>query len=261
MNYGFIGFGNMAKAIYHGLKNDKGINFAYVSKDNKHQEISSFDSLEKLVSFADVIWLCIKPQDLTEILEELKTMNLENKLLISIIAGKEIKFIEDHLDQKTAIVRTMPNMAIAYNKSVTAYCLNQQALQEKHQEAVGQIKKNLSDLGEAVEIPEEKFDLFTAIFGCGPAFLLETMKAFKKKTSKLELEDQKVNDMLIELLSGTLTYFQENKKEKSITELIQAITSKGGVTIEGLKNFQENKLGELFEKVIETAENKSKEMR
>ena len=75
MKYGFIGFGNLAKAIWTGLKDDKDIEFAYTDKTNNLEEIKSFGNISLLVSFSDVIWLCIKPQNLNEVLEELKNFN------------------------------------------------------------------------------------------------------------------------------------------------------------------------------------------
>ena len=160
MKYGFIGFGNLAKAIWTGLKEDKDIEFAYVDKINNEKEIKSFENISLLVSFSDVIWLCIKPQNLVEVLEELKNINLDGKILVSPVAGKSIKFIQDSLGKNVNIVRIMPNLAIAYGKSVTAYCVNKgnNIFAEK-------IKNDLSKLGKVIELPEEKFDLFTAIFG------------------------------------------------------------------------------------------------
>ena len=86
MNYGFIGFGNLAKAVYQGLKSVNNIQFAYFARSKKEAEIPFFDKMEKLVSFADVIWLGIKPQDLKGILEKLQPLNLEGKLIVSPVA-------------------------------------------------------------------------------------------------------------------------------------------------------------------------------
>ena len=255
MKYGFIGFGNLAKAIYEGSKENKEINFAYIDKTNKFKNIKKLKGMKELVSFSDVIWLCIKPQNLSEVLENLKKIDLTGKIIISPVAGKSISFIEASLNKNVAIIRIMPNLAIAYRKSVTAYCTNNRKniLEEK-------VKKNLSKLGKVVELPEKSFDLFTAIFGSGPAFILEILKVFEDKIDKLKIKEIESMDLLLELIFGTLTYLKENKDQKTISELVERITSKGGTTEAGLKSFKKNNLNKSLENIIISAQKRSKEI-
>ena len=97
MKYGFIGFGNLAKAIYQGLKGDQNIDFAFFDINNQQiDSIKSFNSLEELSSFADVVWVCVKPQNLVEVLEEIKNYDLTGKVIVSPVAGKSINFFENY---------------------------------------------------------------------------------------------------------------------------------------------------------------------
>jgi pyrroline-5-carboxylate reductase len=257
MKYGFIGFGNLAQAIYQGLKINPEIEFACFDPGTKAElstgQVKQIENIKDLVAFSDVVWLCIKPQNLGEVLEELKNLNLEGKTLVSPVAGQSIGSIEKILGKKVAIVRIMPNLAIAYGKSVTAYYTN-----DKNNQLAEKIKEDLSKLGKVVELPEDKFDLFTAIFGSGPAFLLEVLKVFKEKIEELGIEKDKAKELLVELSLGTTAYLKENKNE--IGELIEKITSKGGVTEAGLKTFKENNLTQLLKEVLISAEKKSQEM-
>jgi len=50
MNYGFIGFGNLAKALYQGLKDEPNINFGYFSRHKKEVEIPFSKVLNHLPS-------------------------------------------------------------------------------------------------------------------------------------------------------------------------------------------------------------------
>ena len=253
MKYGFIGFGNLAKAIHQGLKDDNEIEFAYVDEVNNFEGIKSFQNISELVSYSNVIWLCIKPQNLGEVTDELRNINLDGKILVSPVAGKSINFIKNSLGKNVVIVRIMPNLAIAYGRSVTAYYVN-----EKNNILAEKIKKDLSKLGKVVELSEEKFDLFTAIFGSGPAFILEVLKVFETKINELGIGEDEARDLLAELSFGTTTYLEKNKNE--IGKLIEKITSKGGVTEVGLKSFRENNIEKSLEEVIISAQNKSKEI-
>ena len=254
MNYGFVGFGHLAQAIHQSLKDDKKITFGFVSKGHPHKEVKNYGNLEALVSFADVLWLCVKPQNLAEVLEPLRGMDLKGKQIVSPVAGKSIGFIEGYLGKETAIVRIMPNLAIAFQESVTAFTANHPL-----SEFSKRVKADLKKLGKVVELPEKHFDLFTALFGSGPAFLLEILAVLKKKTEELGVSGTEANELMSQLVTGTMTYFESNSK-KGIPELINQIASKGGTTEAGLKSFRENKLDHLLEGVVESARKRSQEI-
>lgn len=253
MKYGFVGFGHLAQAIHRGLENEA-IDWAYTSKDNKHTEIRSFESIKDLAAFADVIWLCIKPQDLVPVLEKLRAANLSKKMIVSPVAGKSIRFIEGYLGAHITIARIMPNLAVAFGKSVIAYADNSET------EITKTVMTHLNKLGKVLEIEERHFDLFTALFGSGPAFLMEFLEVFHRKTAEFGLPQSIANELVAQLVSGTMAYFEENSVAKSIPELIGQIASKGGTTEAGLKFFRENKLDSLFEGVIEAARKRAHEI-
>lgn len=255
MKYGFIGFGNLAKAIYEGLKKDESIDFLYFDKNKiENLEISKVGSLEDLVTSSDVVWICVKPQNIDEVFSEIKNFDLKNKVFVSPVAGLSINFFENNLG-KISIVRIMPNLAIAYGKSVTAFCVN-----HKEDLLVNNIKESLEKLGKVVEIEEKDFDLFTAIFGSGPAFLLEVFKVFKDRMLEFGMNEKEANESLSLLIDGTETYFNKNNEQKSISVLTENIASKGGITEVGLKAFRDNKIDELLNKVLNSARDRSKEM-
>ena len=120
MKHGFIGFGNLARAIYEGLKEEEGMSFAYFARSRKEVPIPFYEKLEQLVHFSDVLWLAVKPQDLAGILRQLERCDLRGKIIVSPVAGKSIAYIERFLGEDQLIVRIMPNLAMAYRMSVTA---------------------------------------------------------------------------------------------------------------------------------------------
>jgi len=66
MRHGFIGYGNLIKALYKNIGRNEGETFAYCSKTNLHNEIRSFPDIPELVANSDVIWLGVKPCDLDD---------------------------------------------------------------------------------------------------------------------------------------------------------------------------------------------------
>jgi Pyrroline-5-carboxylate reductase len=255
MKHGFIGFGNLAKAVYQGLKEESEIEFAYFARNKKEADIPYFNRMDDLVSFADVLWLAVKPQDLAGVLGPLKEFNLKGKTIVSPVAGKSIAFIERYLGKEQLIVRIMPNLAMAYRKSVTAFTTNQ-----PDNEKAWKIFHILGKLGKAVQLEENGFDLFTSVFGSGPAFILAFIQIFKDKMQEFNLPGPLLDELLLELTQGTTLYFAQNQKNYSIEELIQNITSKGGTTQAGLEYFRAHNIGKLFEGVLDAARNRSEEM-
>ncbi len=255
MNYGFIGFGNVAKAVYKGLKNEPDIHFTYFSRNKKEVEIPFFENIKDLIAFADVVWLAVKPQDLSGILEQLQPLDRTDKIFVSPVAGKSIAFIESYLGKENPIVRIMPNLAMAYQQSVTAFTTNQ-----PENGKTEEIFHILSKLGKTVKLNENGFDLFTSVFGSGPAFILAFIQIFKDKMHEFDLPGPVLDELLLGLMQGTTTYFTQNQLNFSIEELIKNITSKGGTTQAGLDHFRLHEIGKHFEGVLDAARNRSEDM-
>lgn len=255
MRHGFIGFGNLAKAVYQGLKDEEGLEFAYYAKNQKEVDIPFYTRMEELVAFSDVIWLMVKPQDLSSILKELSLFDRTGKTIVSPAAGRNIAFMEHYLGREQLIVRIMPNLAMAYKKSVTAFATNQ-----PENEKATDIFRLLEKLGKAVQLEESGFDLFTAVFGSGPAFILSFIQVFKEKMQALDLPGPLLDELLLGLTQGTTLYFSQNQKSYSIEQLIQNITSKGGTTQAGLNYSQQHEIGKHIEGILDAATKKSEEM-
>lgn len=252
---GFIGFGNLTKAVYRGLKEESGLSFSYFARSKKEEPIPFYENLEELVAASDVLWLGVKPQDLGGILEQLKNCRINGKTIVSPVAGKSIAFIERYLGKDQLIVRIMPNLAMAYKKSVTSFTSNR-----SNDEKAKNIYTLLEKLGKVVELEEEGFDLFTSVFGSGPAFILAFIQIFKDKMQEFNLPGPLLDELLLELTQGTTLYFAQNQKDYSIEELIRNITSKGGTTQAGLEYFRNQQIGKHFKGVLDAARHRSEEM-
>lgn len=255
MRLGFIGYGNLAKAVYLGLKDEKGIGFSYLDRTKKDVDIHFCGSLDELALNSDIIWLTIKPQDLTSVLEELKSVDIDGKIIVSPVAGKCISFIEKFLGHNQHIIRIMPNLAMAYKASVTAFYTNHPEKDDGHK-----LFDLLEKLGKVVKIEESEFDLFTSVFGSGPAFILAFIQIFKNKMSEFNLPGSLPDELLLELTKGTTLYFMQNQKDYSIEELINNITSEGGTTQAGLDYFRNNEIDKHLEEVLNAAQNRSEEL-
>ena len=114
-NITFIGGGNMAQALIGGLLS-RGLPATRITVSDPFENIRQLlqekdvhvtDDNIAAIKNADIVVFAVKPQVLGGVLKPLKGL-LEDKLLISIVAGAEIKTISD-LTGSERIVRVMPN--------------------------------------------------------------------------------------------------------------------------------------------------------
>ncbi|KKS52306.1 MAG: Pyrroline-5-carboxylate reductase [Candidatus Magasanikbacteria bacterium GW2011_GWD2_43_18] len=250
MKHGFIGFGNIAHALHAGLQKNQDNTFKYISKSTPNENLDAAKNIGDLAEWADVIWLCVKPQQAAEVLSELRGADLSNTIVVSPIAGVKISTLQETLGTDMPLVRIMPNLALQYGHSVTAFCASEM------DDDVKKVYVALETMGIVLHLTEDKFDLFTALFGSGPAFLLRVLNVFQEQAIVLGISEQEAASLVLTLLKGTTAYLGENK-EQSITELIAQVASKGGVTEAGLHYFDDHHIAQSFQDMISIAKEQS----
>ena len=114
-NITFIGGGNMAQALIGGLIS-RGLPATRITVSDPVEQVRQLlqekdvhvteDNIAAIKN-ADIVVFAVKPQVLGTVLKPLNGL-FENKLIISIVAGAEIKTIAD-LTGNDRIVRVMPN--------------------------------------------------------------------------------------------------------------------------------------------------------
>ena len=271
MRHGFIGYGNLARAIHQGLADRPGRTFAYVTKDPAPEArfpARRMDSISELRDASDTLWLCVKPQDLPAVLAELRAeypaeypadsapqgAPPASNVVVSPVAGTSMRTISERLGPQTPILRIMPNLATAFRQSVTAYC-------RSHADPApyAAVLDDLRTLGMAVELPERHFDLFTAVFGSGPGFLLLIVSVLKTRIAEFGLDESQAEALLNQLLIGTHAY-NLHHADRTIEERIQSVASRGGTTEAGMRHYLNHGTDRLLADMITAAEQRSKEL-
>ena len=137
MKIGIIGYGNLGKAFVKGLvstgfnQNDIVIN-AKTKKTrdsigNDFNDVYVTANKEELVNKSDVIILIIEPMNAKEVLNEIKAYNINQKIIISFMAGITMAEIRNELGEKqnaVKLIRVMPNIAIQEGNGVLGITYN-----------------------------------------------------------------------------------------------------------------------------------------
>lgn len=218
---------------------------------------------------ADIIFISVKPQD--AILATSKLLNRkitsENTIFISILAGKTINFLEEIFKQfivEPKIVRTMPNLPIQQGKGIFAYKMNKNLQQND----ITYLESIFSSFGELLLLEnEDLFNVVTAIFGSGPAYIFLLQEILVNIATKNGIKEEQAVRLVNHLFFGSSLmvekYIADDAKLnlQSLIELREQVTSKKGTTESAIAILtQDNQLNNIFIEAIDSAIARSKEL-
>ncbi|WP_333784604.1 pyrroline-5-carboxylate reductase [Thermocrinis sp.] len=256
MQIGIIGFGNMGSALGEGLSKVWEVIAFDVdsSKSDRALElgIGWASSLDFLIRNSQFILLAVKPKDAGKVLESLKG-KLEDKVLVSIVAGLSLKKIEGILGQEK-IIRCMPNLAVVVGKGTMAYTCNQLVSEQEER----QFCEGFSQCGSLYKIDEGLMDAFTAIAGSGPAFVMKFISALCLAGVREGFSYNQAKDIVLSTIEGTLHMLKTFGGHPE--EWISKVASPAGTTVEGLKVLEESGFSGILMECIRRSTQRSKEL-
>ena len=98
---------------------------------------------QEIAEFADFLFLAVQPSVHKEVLGEIKEHLKEDVVIITMAAGMTTKQIEEELNRKVKVVRTMPNTPALVGEGMTALS-SKQAITETE---LAEIKRLLNSFG------------------------------------------------------------------------------------------------------------------
>src|SRR3954464_13049944 len=116
---------------------------------------------------ADTLALVVKPQDMSDVLDELSPVVRPGQLVVSLAAGITTAFIEARLPDKGAVVRVMPNTPALVDEGMAAISRGSHC-DERH---LVEAEELMAATGRVIRVPERQQDAVTAISGSGPAYI------------------------------------------------------------------------------------------
>ncbi|MCK8607640.1 pyrroline-5-carboxylate reductase [Apilactobacillus ozensis] len=244
MNIGFIGVGNMAKAIIEGLIQSNSFNSKNIivhSRNKKSYEqfakrnnITVVDSNIEVVKKSEFIFLAVTPSVVKNVLLEIREHLVPNKVLISIVSGLKLDRLEELTDYNQPILRTLPNINSSINEGLTVY--------KSNDNLSGKMKENslniLSSFGDIIELPEDKFEISGILGGCTPAYAYLFIDSLSRMGVKYGLNKNQATKIAAKAVLGSSKMVLESNKNPY--SLIDDVCSPGGDTIKGLLSMEEN---------------------
>ncbi len=203
----------------------------------------------------DFLLLGFKPHMLAKASPGLQRAVGEETVVLSIVAGVELATLGRHFPPARAVVRFMPNLAVALRKSPNA--LISQDAGEAERAAVTDLAERV---GSAEWIEEEaQFDLVTALAGSGPGFVYRFIDALAAGAAGLGLKRDQAERLAVQMVDGAGALAAAS--EHSPGELAQRVASPGGMTQKGLDVLDEGAaLEELMTRCLAAARDRGRVM-
>ncbi|MFA5087862.1 MAG: pyrroline-5-carboxylate reductase [Candidatus Omnitrophota bacterium] len=253
-----IGGGNMGEAIFRGVRRKFTVFICEADQSRaRHLErvfrIKTKD-LEEAVRQSSVIILAVKPQNMDDVLRDIKRMITKEQLVISIAAGITASYLEKGLGPGRKIIRTMPNMPARIGEGVTAVCRGKNAGKNDVALAV----KIFNQLGETVVVEENFLDAVTAVSGSGPAYVFLFIECLLKAARALGLNQTLSRKLVYATLLGSAHLLVQQKADAA--ELRAKVTSKGGTTQAAMDVFMRCRIERIFREALQAAKKRAGEL-
>lgn len=232
-----LGYGHLARALISGWQR-VGLNSAnlrILARSPEEARAQAPDAacistqLEPVVDDADVIHLCVKPQDCAALCQQLPPLLAgRSPLVLSFCAGLRVKTLRAWLADHGAIIRAMPNLAVADNEGATALYADGSVTGKQRKRA----DQLISALGLSVWVDyEEQLDTVTALSGSGPAYFLLLLKSLIDAGVRHGLDEPVSRQLAAQTLIGSAHMLSANG---SLQDLIDHVACRGGSTRKAL---------------------------
>ena len=134
MKLGFIGAGNMAKAMIGGILKNNIFKPEEVIASDLHEPglrqakeslgIHVTTDNKEVARTAEVLVLSVKPQFYEEVICEIKDVMKDNQIVVTIAPGKTLAWLEEKFGKPVKLVRTMSNTPAMVQEGMTGVCKN-----------------------------------------------------------------------------------------------------------------------------------------
>lgn len=211
------------------------------------------DNLEA-VREADIVLVCVKPQAVAPVLEELRPVARREQLFISVAASVPTSYMERALMGDIPVVRAMPNTPAAVGCGMTAICKGSFARPEHLQMA----HTLFNAVGKTVVVDERHMDAVTGLSASGPAFLYIILESLAEAGVKVGLPREMATLLAAQTMLGAAKVALETGHHPAL--LKDAVTTPAGCTIDGIMELEEGKLRVTLIKAVVKAAQRAKEL-
>ena len=255
---GVIGAGVMGQTLLRGLLSGKLIAHDRVWAGDKNPStcdaasealgIAIESDFKARVPGADLILLCVKPNDAPVVLATLRNAGLRREtLLISILAGVGTDRLELMLGTENPVIRAMPNTPAVVGEGMTVICRGRYASKTDLQRA----QEIFEAVGRCVPVDEIHFNAVTALSGSGPGYQFLIMEALADAGVRVGLPRQLALTLVAQTALGSARMVLTTGRHPAA--LRDDVTTPAGCTIGGLLMLEDGRIRSVLARAVEEA--------
>jgi pyrroline-5-carboxylate reductase len=201
------------------------------------------------------VMVAVKPQVAPEVMPALAPLVGAATVVVSIMAGRTLQFLEAALPG-AAVIRAMPNTPAAIGRGITVAVANARVSREQR----GLVHTLLSTVGAVEWAPDEALmDAVTALSGSGPAYVFLLAEAMARAGVAAGLPPALAETLARATVAGSGELLHRSPLDAAT--LRQHVTSPGGTTAAALDVLMaQDGLEPLMTKAIAAATKRSRDL-
>ncbi|HEU65559.1 MAG TPA: pyrroline-5-carboxylate reductase [Chloroflexi bacterium] len=263
MKIAFIGGGVMGEAMVKCILNKKvaapqDMVVSDVSPSrrelfSREYGVSTLADNRRAVENASLVILAVKPQNLGQVMEEVKALAPE-QLVLSIVAGTTLSSLCQGL-KHSSVIRAMPNMPAQIGEGMTIWTATAETAQKQKELA----QTILGALGKEMYVSDEKYlGMATALSGSGPAYVFLFIEVLIDAGVHVGLPRDMAQELVIQTIFGSTRTVEQTGKHPA--DLRNMVTSPGGTTTEALLQLEKGGFRSLLLEAVAAAYKKAERL-
>lgn len=241
MKVGFIGFGNMARALAEGFVRSGALQPASIGACARDWEklnayassagYCAFRDAAALAAFAELVIVAVKPHQVEEALAPVRGL-LSGKAVVSVVAGYDFARYEQILLPGTHHLSTVPNTPVSIGEGVVI-CERRHSLSADEWRIVSEL---FSCVGQVFRVETALLGVAGTVCGCGPAFVFLFMEALADAAVKHGIARADAYRMVAQTVAGAGKLQLATGLHPGV--LKDAVCSPGDTTIRGVAELE-----------------------
>lgn len=208
----------------------------------------------RAVAGAGIVVLAVKPHQILTLAEEIRPAIGSQTVVVSVAAGIGTAAIESRLPDTVPVVRAMPNTPAVLGLGVTGLSAGSRA-----NAAVMRLTHDLfAQVGEVVEVPEERLDALSAVSGSGPAYFFYLVEKLTAAAVGLGFTPEEAALLVHGTLRGSAELLTSSGS--SPAQLRRQVTSPHGTTERAVAVLDEAGLEGVFSRALAAAVARAREL-
>lgn len=223
---------------------------------NLEKELGILTSMDNKIvsSFADVIFLAVKPQYYENVIKDIRDVVSLDKIIVTIAPGKTLEWLEQMFAKPLRIIRTMPNTPAMVREGMMGMCPNGFAGKED----IALVRDICGGFSNTEIVDEHLMDVVTAVSGSSPAYVFLFIESMADAAVAGGMPRTQAYKFAAQAVLGSAKMVLETGKHPG--ELKDMVCSPGGTTIEAVRILEERGFRSAVFEAVKACADKSRGM-